>query len=88
MDSEQIACRLVGFYQTSFGGKALGRYRISMKNLRELAGQKRMYPDEIADIARELYQKGYILIDMETFFVVINQKTFSSYRRVNDALIS
>lgn len=87
MNAEQIALQLIDFYHTAFGGKELGRFRISVKNLRQIVGRKRLYPDDIAAISREVYQLGYVFIDMETFFVLLSQKTFTSYRRVNDLLL-
>lgn len=86
MTAEKVALQLVNFYHKSFGGKALGRYRITMKYLCKIAERKRLFPNEIKKISQELYQHGYVLIDMETYFVVISQKTFTNYRRVNDTL--
>ncbi len=82
-----LARRLAELYETAFAGKARGRYRLSMKHLRRLTGQRRVYPQTIAAVARALYERGYVLVDMETYFVVLNQRTFASYRRVNDAVI-
>ncbi|MCW8859285.1 MAG: hypothetical protein OQK50_00555 [Deltaproteobacteria bacterium] len=86
MEAEQIAEKLVEFYQKPFGGKTMGRYRITMKYMCRIAGCRRLFPDAIQKISQELYQLGYILIDMESYFVIISHKTFTNYRRVNDSL--
>lgn len=78
-----VARRLAELHERGFGGKVRGRYRISMKYLRRLSGRSRLYPEDVGAIARELYQRGFILIDLESFFVVLSQRTFASYRRVN-----
>ena len=84
---EGIAQRLEELYETAFAGTARGRYRLSMKHLRLLTGCRRVYPETVGAVARALYERGYVLVDMETYFVVLSQRTFSSYRRVNDAVL-
>ena len=79
----EMAVRLAELYEESFGGKDRGRYRISMKYLRELSGCPRLYVEDTRSIERELYARGYVLVDLESFFVVLSQKTFGSYRRVS-----
>ncbi len=84
---DALAERLAQLYETAFAGKPRGRYRLSMKHLRLLTGSRRVYPETVAAVARALYERGYVLVDMETYFVVLGQRTFASYRRVNDAVI-
>ncbi len=78
-----IADRLAALYEQEFGGKDRGRYRISLKLFQELAGRRRLYSDDIQRIGRALFERGYVMIDMESFFAVLSQKTLTSYRRVN-----
>lgn len=80
--------QLVALYDRPFGGKLRGRFRISMKLMRNLLGRRRLWPEDIEEIRRALYERGYLLIDLETFFVVISQQTFASYRRVNDMAVT
>lgn len=87
-DAHPIAGALVRLYEESFGGKERGRYRISTKYLRQIAGRKRLYAEEVDAIGRALFERGFVLIDLESFVVVLSQKTFDSYRRVNEAAIS
>lgn len=86
MDHNQIAKTLVETYQDPFGGKGNGRYRISMKHLRQIAGCRRIFQEDICLISKEIYQMGYSLIDMESFCVVISHKTFAHYRRYSDGI--
>ena len=78
-----VAASLAGLYSTEFGARERGRYRISMKHFRGLLGRARVYREDIDAVARELYELGYVLVDLESFFVVLSQKTFASYRRIN-----
>ncbi|MEQ9641542.1 MAG: hypothetical protein RIM84_16075 [Alphaproteobacteria bacterium] len=80
-----VAGQLVALYEQPFGGKRRGRYRIAMKLMRQLLGVRRVWPDQIEAIRRALYQQGFVLLDMETYFTVVSQQTFSSYRRVNES---
>ncbi len=80
--------RLVALYERPFGGKRRGRYRISMKLMRSLLGQRRVWLEQMEAIRRGLYDRGYLLVDMETYCVVVSHQTFSSYRRVNDACLA
>lgn len=82
------ADRLTALYDESFGGKESGRYRISMKLVRELAGQRRLYEDDIRMLGREMLERGYVLIDMDSFFVVMSANTFVNYRRANEETIT
>ena len=84
----RIAERLALLYEQRFGGKERGRYRISMKHMRALTGRKRVPQEVIRRIGEELFELGYVLIDLETYFVVLAQRTFSSYRRVSDGCLS
>ncbi|WP_373086102.1 hypothetical protein [Sneathiella sp.] len=83
-----VVDRLVSLYDHSFGGKPRGRYRISMKLMCRIVNQRRLWPEQIETIRRGLYETGHILIDLGTYFVVVNQRTFSSYRRLNEASIA
>lgn len=83
MDADTAADTLVGLYERAFGGKERGRYRIAGKVLRELLGRRRLYEDDIKMLSRALYQRGFILIDLDSFFVVVSAGTFTNYRRAN-----
>ena len=82
---EVFAAGLVALYEKPFGGKQRGRYRIPIKLARQLLRQKRIWPDQVEAIRRALYERGYVLHDMESYWVVVSQSKFSNYRRVNEA---
>jgi hypothetical protein len=82
-----VTDRLVALYERPFGGKPRGRYRISMKLMCRIVGQRRVWPEQIEAIRRSLYERGYLLVDLETYFVIVSQQTFVSYRRLNEASI-
>lgn len=86
-EAEAVAQRLAELYELPFAGKPRGRFRVSEKHLRQLVGKKRLYAGEIDEIARALYELGYLLVDLDTFFVVLSQKAFTSYRRVNEGVL-
>lgn len=85
--TESIAADLVRLYEKPFGGKARGRFRIPIKLVRRMLDQKRIWPEQVEAIRRALYEHGYVLHDMESYWVVVSQRTFASYRRVNEASI-
>ena len=84
----EVALHLARLYEQGFGGRARGRYRISLKHLKSLMKRRRLLPRQQRRIAEELYELGYVLIDMENFFVVLSQGTFGSYRRVNERAVT
>ncbi len=82
-----VAKNLAKLYGESFGGKMSGRYRIPTKLVADLSGRRRLFEDDIHELSRALYEEGFILVDMETFFVVLSAKTFTNYRRANADVI-
>ncbi|WP_417243146.1 hypothetical protein [Celeribacter sp.] len=85
---EHTAKRLAALYAQSFGGKASGRYRIPSKMVRDMAGQRRLYPEDVQALTRAMFQEGYVLIDMDSFFVVLSANAFVNYRRANADVIA
>ena len=87
-EERDVAQRLAALYDAAFGGKERGRYRFSMKQMRALTGRKRVPPNVIRRIGEEVFELGYVLIDLETYFVVLAQPTFRSYRRLSDGCLA
>lgn len=86
---EAAARQLTSLYGKSFGGKSNGRYRLSAKQLRELLGRKRLYEDDIEQLTRAALEAGLVLVNMDSFFVVLSANTFVNYRRVSgEALLT
>lgn len=80
---QHTAKTLAALYTREFGGKATGRYRISGKQMRELMGKRRIYHEDITALTRALLEEGFVLIDMDSFHVVLSANAFVNYRRVN-----
>ncbi len=78
------ADRLAALYDEGFGGKPGGRYRIPVKLVREIAGRRRLYERDVQDLTRALFERGYVLIDMDSFYVVMSANAFVNYRRVSE----
>ncbi|MCK0138885.1 hypothetical protein [Aliiroseovarius sp. F47248L] len=81
---DDTATQLADLYGRKFGGKPGGRYRVSAKLLRQVAKRRRLYEDDIRHLSRSLIEKGYVLIDMDVFFVVMSANSFTNYRRANE----
>jgi len=81
------ADRLAKFYDAGFGGKTSGRYRIPAKLMRELVQRQRLYEDDVQALARALFERGFVLIDMDSFYVVMKANAFVNYRRANEDLL-
>lgn len=79
--------RLSALSDVEFGGKKSGRYRIPAKLLRELAQRRRLYEDDIRVLGRALLERGYVLIDMDSFYVVMSANAFVNYRRANEDVL-
>ena len=58
-----------------------------MKLVREIADKRRLYEDDIRALTRALFERGFVLIDMDTFFVVMSANGFVNYRRANEDCI-
>ncbi len=86
--TDTAAATLAGLYAKGFGGKASGRYRIAQKLVRDLMGRRRLYPEDVQALTRAMLELGYVLIDMDGFFVVMSTNSFVNYRRANAEAIA
>lgn len=84
----KTADQLSRLYDEEFGGKTRGRFRIAAKLVRQISGKRRMYEADISLLTRAMLERGFVLIDMDTFFVVLSANTFVNYRRVNESALS
>lgn len=78
------ADKLAALFDRPFGGKTKGRFRISAKLVRQACQRRRLYEDDIRQLTRELLERGYILVDMDSFFVLLSANSFVNYRRANE----
>ena len=79
---DELARALVGLYDDRFGGAPSGRFRVSRKFLRKLAGRRRLPDTYLNALAEEVFEMGFVFVDCESYSVVLSQKQFASYRRV------
>jgi hypothetical protein len=80
-NADDTAKKLADMYADEFGGKPSGRYRISRRLICEITGQRRLYAEDVMSLTRALLEHGFVLIDMESFFVVMSANAFVNYRR-------
>ena len=80
-----VARALAAQYERPFGGKPGGRYRISRKTLRATAVRRRLPDDFLRQLAEEMFELGYVFLDLETFFAVASARSFANYRRLSEA---
>jgi|TARA_R110000868_G_scaffold2384_5_gene17669 hypothetical protein len=80
----RAADHLARLFEAPFGGKPKGRYRIAAKLVRQILQRRRLYDDDIRNLTRELLERGFVLIDMDGFFVVLGANSFVNYRRANE----
>jgi len=85
--ASEVARRLAEFYEQPFGGKPNGRYRVSPKLLRRLAQRRRISDEFAAQVAEEIFELGYVFIDLESFYVVTGARAYTNYRRLAKSLI-
>lgn len=83
MKHNEVAKRLQELYTVSFGGKSSGRFRIPEKLVKEMMGCRRLYPEDRTALTRALFELGFVLIDMDSFFVVMSANSFVNYRRAS-----
>ena len=85
---EELAGVLVRLFAERFGGAAAGKFRISRKFLRQLAGRRKLPEGYLVVLAEDLFEAGFVLVDCESYFIVLSQKQFASYRRVTAAAVN
>lgn len=83
MTYDDAAETLQKLYSEPFGGKPSGRFRIPEKLLKEMMGRRRLYPEDRTGLTRALFERGFVLIDMDSFFVVMSANSYVNYRRVS-----
>ena len=82
MSPEGLSQLLVRLFDERFGGAPNGRFRISRKFLRKLAGRRKLPDAYLAEVADATFEAGFVFVDCESYSIVLSQKQFASYRRV------
>lgn len=79
---------LVALHGLRFGNRSSGKYRISRKYFRQISARRKLTPEFVGAVTDEIFEKGFVLIDLETHFVLMKQALFNSFRRVTDRAIA
>jgi hypothetical protein len=82
---EDLARLLVLLFGEGFGGASSGKFRVSRKFLRKLAGRRKLPDAYLAALAEEIFEAGFVFVDCESYAIVLSQKQFVSHRRVTSA---
>lgn len=85
---DALAHVLVRLFAERFGGASSGKFRISRKFMRQLAGRRKLPDGYLAIVAEHMFEAGFVLADCESYFVVLSQKQFASYRRATAAAVN
>lgn len=85
---EEVAGFLSEIYESEFGGKERGRFKISRPSLRRLAGRKRLEDTTISKIADAALELGYIVTDLGDYFSVVEEAVMLNYRPVPKSVLS
>jgi signal recognition particle subunit SEC65 len=85
---QEVAEQLSSIYESEFGGKDRGRFKISRSNLRRLAGRKRLEDTTVNKIADAALELGYIVIDLGDYFSVVEEAVMLNYRPVPKSVLS
>lgn len=75
-----VAIMLSDIYETAFGGKERGRFRISRNNLKLLADRKVIKQSFVDELKEEAWEYELVVVDLEDGFVVIDVNLLDSYR--------
>jgi hypothetical protein len=79
---EDLVEFLVRLSNERFGGASRGKYRVSRKFLRQLAGRRKLSDEYLSALAEEMFEAGFVFVNCESYYIVLSQKQFVSYRRV------
>ena len=78
---------LISLYDQPFGGKDRGRFQISKRRLADLSGHVVLTSSFLSELACQLAENGYFLLDRNDYLVVLAATVTRNYRRVPDELV-
>lgn len=85
---DELAHVLVRLFAERFGGATAGKFRISRKFLRQLAGRRKLPDGYLAALCEHMFEAGFVFVDCESYCIVLSQKQFASYRRATAAAVN
>ena len=85
---QQVAEYLVEIYEMPFGGEKRGRMKITRAVLRELSKRGRLEDTFLNGLTTEMFEEGFMFIDLDEYFVVIQSKVTQRYRSVSKNVVN
>ena len=79
---QEVAEMLAQGYDMKFGGKLRGRYKITRRLFKKLLGRQVLKEAVVYDISEELFDLGYVLMDLGDDFAVLELSVVENYRGI------
>ena len=84
----KVAQDLKTIYETRFGGKRRGRYKISRSVLAKLVGPRTLLTEsQLQHIIQQAFELGFVIANLEDYFGVIEVKVMMNYRPVPKSVL-
>ncbi len=83
----EVAIMLSDIYETAFGGKERGRYRISRSNLKQLSDRRVLRQSFVDELKEEIWEYELVVVELEDGFALIDMNLLDGYRYVPRAVI-
>jgi hypothetical protein len=62
----------------------MGAIASRQKMLRKIAGRKRLSEHFRQELGNEMFELGFVFLDMETYYAIASVRAFESYRRLGE----
>jgi hypothetical protein len=85
---QKVAERLAAIHSETFGGKIVGRYRISRAKLLQLLNINMLRDKVIKELEEELFELGFSLMYMDTHFCILEVSVTANWRNVTKKIIN
>jgi hypothetical protein len=87
LEASDVAESLEEIYETTFGGKKRGRYKISRSDFRQLANRKNLHDSFVYEVSEEALEIGYVVFPLYDDIVVIEEEVIRNYRKVTKKVL-
>jgi len=84
----QVTQELLLIREKTFGGKAKGRYKMSLSNFRVLCERKRLDPKFLDDIISYAIEEGLVITVITNYICVVEIDSPLSYRPVPKSVLA
>lgn len=83
----ESAAVLAALYEEAFSDQQSGSYRISRDDMRAVTGRPVFHQTIIEDVADWLIERGLIMIDRDSFYVIMRYDAFDDIRLAPAAVL-